>query len=200
MTEVCIACGGWAVRERMTSVADIRSFLSQTAPAQPIPNWIFATLDLFEQEDVPATYFYSRCRTCQSIFSKNRLEDTWVLHVAPAVYIQYHQAKNLPSNFIAIGDSVMESNPISGYPISLQFVSSTFTCQSKCRQGLVKAFVGAVTLNAMLARYAPDPSRHLIEFKSVLSPDFSKNFFAALATRTGHVWSVFLSPALPCLK
>ena len=50
------------MHERITSIADIRTFLSEMVSSRPLPKWLFAMLDLFEQEDVPATYVYTRCR------------------------------------------------------------------------------------------------------------------------------------------
>ncbi|KAF8510624.1 hypothetical protein JB92DRAFT_2831512 [Gautieria morchelliformis] len=130
-------------------VADLRSFMSHLVPARPIPGWVHAMLDLFEQEDVPATYCFSRC--------------------PPTIYIQYHRAKNLPSNFIAVGDSVLQVNPVAG-------------------QGCTKAFVEAVTLNRMLTQCVPNPSQYATSFDDVLPSDFGQRFFAAQAKRTGRLW------------
>ena len=50
------------MHERRTSIADIRAHLSEMNSSQSPPEWLFTMLDLFEQEDVPATYVYTRCR------------------------------------------------------------------------------------------------------------------------------------------
>ena len=67
--QVHMACGGWDMHERRTSIADIRAYLSEMDSSQPPPEWLFAMLDLFEQEDVPATYVYTRCRALGSVAS-----------------------------------------------------------------------------------------------------------------------------------
>ncbi|KAF8510618.1 hypothetical protein JB92DRAFT_2938838 [Gautieria morchelliformis] len=144
-----ITCGGWDFHGRIGCVADLRSFRSQLVPARPIPGWVHAMLDLFEQEDVPAIYCFSRC--------------------PPTIYIRYHRVKNLPSNPIAVGDSVLQVNPVAG-------------------QGCTKAFVEAVTLNRMLTQCVPNPSQYATSFDDVLPSDFGQRFFAAQAKRTGRLW------------
>jgi hypothetical protein len=39
---------------------------------------------------------------------------SWIC-IAPSIFTRYHDANNLPVNFIAIGDSIMKLNPIFGY-------------------------------------------------------------------------------------
>ncbi|KAF8492265.1 hypothetical protein JB92DRAFT_3003916 [Gautieria morchelliformis] len=150
-SSVQFACGGWDVRERMTSIADIKKFLSEMVVLRPVPDWIFRRLELFEQEKVPATYVYARC--------------------PPSVYIQYHLAKNIPSNFIAIGDSVLTLNPVRG-------------------QGCTKACVEAVTLNSLPIKCAATPTGNTKGTGNLLPKDFSRNFFHLQAKRTGALWSV----------
>jgi hypothetical protein len=95
----------------MTSIDDIKKFLSGMVVLSPIPDWIFRLLELFEEEQVPSTYSHARCRT----FILITFELTLITRcAAPSVYVQYHLAKNIPSNFIAIGDSVLKLNPVRG--------------------------------------------------------------------------------------
>ncbi|KAF8497277.1 hypothetical protein JB92DRAFT_2987843 [Gautieria morchelliformis] len=147
-------CGGWDVRKRMTSIADIKKFLSEMVVLRPVPDWIFRLLELFEQEQVPSTYVYARC--------------------PPSVYIQYHLAKNIPSNFIAIGDSVLNINPVRG-------------------QGCTKACVEAVTLNSLLKKCAFTPTGNTKGTGNLLPKDFSRNFFDLQAKRTGALWDTYKS-------
>ncbi|KAF8479823.1 hypothetical protein JB92DRAFT_3102191 [Gautieria morchelliformis] len=153
-SSVQFACGGWDVRERMTSIADIKKFLSEMVVLRPVPDWIFRLLELFEQEQVPSTYVYARC--------------------TPTVYIQYHLARNIPSNFIAIGDSVLNLNPVRG-------------------QGCTKACVEAVTLNSLLIKCAATPTGNTKGTGNLLPKDFSRNFFDLQAKRTGFLWDTYKS-------
>ncbi|KAF8577654.1 hypothetical protein K439DRAFT_535242 [Ramaria rubella] len=144
---ISLGCGGWDFREQMTCVADIRDFVSRIIVTRPIDSWVYKMLDLFEAERVPATYVHSRC--------------------PPSVYIEYHCAKKLPSNFIAVGDSIMQLNPIRG-------------------QGISKACIEAVSLNTLLSRCKVSPG-------GSLPANFSKSFFSLQATRTGALWGVYKS-------
>ncbi|KAJ3737581.1 hypothetical protein DFJ43DRAFT_986982 [Lentinula guzmanii] len=59
----------------------------------PIPQWVFETLDILEECQPEILYSYVSC--------------------PPTTYIQYHRVESLPSNFVAIGDSTMTSKLIS---------------------------------------------------------------------------------------
>ena len=63
---VQFVCGGWDVREQMTSVEDIKNFLSRIKVARPLPKWIYRVLILLDEERVQATYVHARCRTLVS--------------------------------------------------------------------------------------------------------------------------------------
>ncbi|KAF8529996.1 hypothetical protein JB92DRAFT_2859327 [Gautieria morchelliformis] len=151
---VQFVCGGWDVRERMTSIDDIKKFLSEMVVLHPFPDWIFRLLGLFEEEQVPSTYVYARC--------------------PPSVYIQFHLAKNIPPNFIAIGDSVLNLNPVRGH-------------------GCTKACVEAVTLNGLLVKCAATPTGNTKGTGNLLPKDFSRNFFHLQAKRTGALWDTYKS-------
>ncbi|KAF8577660.1 hypothetical protein K439DRAFT_535456 [Ramaria rubella] len=145
-----IGCGGWDILEEMECVADMKASISKIISNRPIPNWIHLMLDLFEAEEVPFTCKLSRC--------------------PPSVYIQYNRAQGLPSNFIALGDSVLQINPIRG-------------------QGCTKSCVEAVSLNALLSQCVPFTNGTHCS----LPADFARNFFAVQASRTGSLWALYKS-------
>ncbi|KAF8492268.1 hypothetical protein JB92DRAFT_3147513 [Gautieria morchelliformis] len=153
-TAIQVTVGGWDVRERMTSIDDIKKFLSQVVFSRPIPEWIPRMLELFDQEHIIPTYVYTRCPA--------------------SVYVQYHLAKNLPSNFIAIGDSVLQLNPVRG-------------------QGCTKACVEAVTLNGLLTKCAATPTGDTKGTENILPRDFGRTFFDLQAKRTGGLWDTYKS-------
>ena len=63
---VQFVCGGWDVHEQLTSVDDIKNCLSRIKVARPLPEWLYRVLDLLDEERVPVTYVFSRCRTLLS--------------------------------------------------------------------------------------------------------------------------------------
>jgi hypothetical protein len=83
-------------------------------------------------------------------------------HAAPidnCTLVEYHKTKNLPQNFVAIGDSIMRSSPVYGL-------------------GVTKACVGAAKLEGILATtQGPD-----------LPKNFSKTFFQRQHACTVWSW------------
>ncbi|KAF8577661.1 hypothetical protein K439DRAFT_1396445 [Ramaria rubella] len=147
-----VVCGGWdnwGASSEITSIAGIREYLSQMTMTHPIGDWVYKMLDLFETEAVPVIYKHSR---------------------SPSVYIEYSRAQGLPSNFIALGDSVLQLNPIRG-------------------QGGTKACVEAVSLNGLLTRSKTSPGKA----RDLLPADFGKTFFSVQAARTGALWETYKS-------
>ncbi|PBK69033.1 hypothetical protein ARMSODRAFT_172347 [Armillaria solidipes] len=88
-----------------------KAFVRSLITEKPIPETFFAMLDMLDE--VKDTMNYSHVRYPGSS------------------YIRYEKAVNLPSNWVALGDSVMRVNPVFG-------------------QGCSKAFFGAVCLNKLL--------------------------------------------------
>ncbi|GJJ16097.1 hypothetical protein Clacol_010376 [Clathrus columnatus] len=86
-------CGGWDRPKRnLTSIHDMKEFISQIGVWRPLPEWITLLLDLFEENKVPFTAKSNSLVSC--------------------TYIPYHLYEDLPSNFVVIGDSGMTTNPL----------------------------------------------------------------------------------------
>ncbi|KAF8577645.1 hypothetical protein K439DRAFT_1639514 [Ramaria rubella] len=145
-----VGCGCWGLVEELQSIADLKVWISKIISNQPIPDWIYSTLDLLEAEEVPFTCKLTRC--------------------PPSVYVRYNRAQGLPSNFIALGDSVLQINPVRG-------------------QGCTKACVEAVSLNALLSKCVPLANGTHCS----LPADFGQKFFAVQAHRTGPLWTLYKS-------
>lgn len=88
-----------------------KAFVRSLIIEKPIPETFFAMLDMLDE--VKDTMTYSQVRYPGSS------------------YVRYERAVNLPSNWVALGDSVMRVNPVFG-------------------QGCSKAFFGAICLNKLL--------------------------------------------------
>ncbi|GJJ12696.1 hypothetical protein Clacol_006940 [Clathrus columnatus] len=139
--------GGWSVTEEVSNMQDIRSFINSFKVYKPLPVWIWTMLDVLEEYNVPLSIEYSRV----------------------ASYIQYNLYNLMPSNFIAIGDSVMRLNPIRG-------------------TGCVKACVEVLTLNGILNGCTAQKGT---EGSTGLPEDFSKRFCELQASRTSSEWNAY---------
>ncbi|PBK60674.1 hypothetical protein ARMSODRAFT_897726 [Armillaria solidipes] len=105
----------------------------------PVPEGFFALLDMLkEAQDT---------MTCSQV------------RFAPSTWIRYERGVNLPSNWIAAGDSVMRVNPIFG-------------------QGCSKAIYGAICLNKLLQTVPVS-----------IPKDFSKKYFRMHADKIEPLWS-----------
>ncbi|KAJ7468269.1 hypothetical protein B0H11DRAFT_1813877 [Mycena galericulata] len=129
-------------RPQPTNLAELKDYVRGLLAVQPIPGWVHELLDMLEEVQDSAVVS--------------------LLKVAPTSYIRYHQATNLPSNWIALGDSVMTLNPLFG-------------------EGCTKAFRCALALHNVL-RAA------LITSGNTLPPDFSTKFFGEQYNKTDLAW------------
>ncbi|KAJ4487208.1 hypothetical protein C8J55DRAFT_451707 [Lentinula edodes] len=110
----------------------------------PIPEWVFETIDILEES--------------QPVIHSSHLR------VPPTAYIRYHQTANLPSNFVALGDSVFSIDPIFG-------------------QGCTKALLGAVALHKVLSTRTPADAKEI-------PGNFSEQFFKEHFNKTDSFWQV----------
>ncbi|KAJ4483586.1 hypothetical protein J3R30DRAFT_3698456 [Lentinula aciculospora] len=129
------------------SLEAMRSLIqSFKAYKDPIPQWVFKTIDILDE--------------CQPEIHASHVR------VPPTSYIQYHKTANLPSNFVALGDSVISVDPLYG-------------------QGCTKAFLGAAVLHSVLFAKL---KAHTTE----LPTDFSEQFFKEQFNKTDSFWQVTL--------
>ncbi|KAF7322192.1 hypothetical protein MKEN_00743700 [Mycena kentingensis (nom. inval.)] len=123
------------------NVDELIAYMHGLYTVEPIPDWIFE--------------FVGRLR---------EIEDTSLLSlvkVPPTTYVRYHLAQDLPSNFVALGDSVMTVNPIFG-------------------EGCTKAMRCAMALHNILFRAQ--------KTSNAIPSTFSKDFFKLERQRTEYVW------------
>ncbi|KAJ7673966.1 hypothetical protein DFH06DRAFT_1319082 [Mycena polygramma] len=117
----------------------LKTFIEGLTTVAPIPGWVFQIISMLEE-----------VRDSASVA---------LLKIPPTTYVRYHQATNLPSNWVALGDSVMTVNPL-------------FT------EGCTKAFKGALALHNVL-RATPG---------NTLPSDFSTKFFAEQFNKIDLMW------------
>ncbi|KIO25650.1 hypothetical protein M407DRAFT_25024 [Tulasnella calospora MUT 4182] len=139
--QMLIATGGWNDAESPHSVAELRIYVKSLYGQENLPDWTWTLLDFLEEHEEECSPFHAEAR------------------VGPLNWIRWHQAKDLPPNFVAIGDAIMKLNPIYG-------------------QGITKACIDITTLDAILRRI---PS-------SLPLPNLSKPFFNREALRVQGLW------------
>ncbi|KAJ7573670.1 hypothetical protein C8J56DRAFT_981857 [Mycena floridula] len=134
-----LAPGQWGPYTLPENLDEVKEHVRAMVVEKPIPEWFFELLDELDSVNMTSTKVL----------------------VKPASWVQYELAADLPSNFVAIGDSVMQVNPVFG-------------------QGCVKAIMGAITLNTLLCTV---PSGALPE-------GFSDKFFAMQSAKIRPIWDV----------
>ncbi|KAG8928424.1 hypothetical protein FRC02_006917 [Tulasnella sp. 418] len=141
--KVVVLCGGWGLDEGPCSMDEVKYFISTFPATEPIPEYVFNILDKL-------AYLASQLNPI----------------VSPALmtscsYIMYHQVAPgcLPSNFIAIGDSAMQLDPVFG-------------------QGVGKCAVGAACLDTILR-----------STETTNNGDVSRRFFKLQANRMNVPWT-----------
>ncbi|KAF7344200.1 hypothetical protein MVEN_01710500 [Mycena venus] len=121
------------------NVADLKPFVESLNTVHPIPDWVFKVINMLEEVEDSAAVA--------------------VVKIPGTSYVRYHQATNLPSNWVAMGDSVMTLNPLFS-------------------EGCTKAFRGALALHNVLRAIAG----------TTLPSNFSTKFFAEHFDKTDLMW------------
>ncbi|KAF5384566.1 hypothetical protein D9757_006481 [Collybiopsis confluens] len=122
------------------SFTSIRSLLHDLVGTAPVPEWVFQCVDILEEAQVEINYSHVR--------------------IPPSTYIRYHQGINLPSNFVASGDSIMSVDPLFG-------------------QGATKALLGAVSIRTVLSK---------LGYPETIPGNFSELYFKEQHDRTHQYW------------
>ncbi|KAJ3756973.1 hypothetical protein EV360DRAFT_84459 [Lentinula raphanica] len=167
---------------KFESIAAMRELVQDLKTYRdPIPKWIVKALDILEESE-PETSFSH-------------------MFVPPTTYIKYHEVANLPSNFVAIGDSAMSSKLT-----TFDFVLNIWLIMSLSRrftilfngsvdpiygQGCTKALLGAAVLHNALSS---------VSLHMELPKDLSKKFFEANFQKTDNFWQLtrILDYEIPC--
>jgi len=134
---------GWGNPEIPENVEDVKDCLSTIDTDRPVPNWIYDLVDqLLKLKDTMVSYGGTKLPGLN--------------------WIHFERADFVPSNFVAIGDSVMRVNPSFG-------------------QGCTKAVVGAITLDSLLR------SRGMKNRQDIPN-SFSSNFFKLHYNKIADAW------------
>ncbi|KAF9031538.1 hypothetical protein BDZ89DRAFT_1063935 [Hymenopellis radicata] len=144
---VLLCCGGWGSRDLPVNLAGVREYVASIHVTRPLPDWFWTFLEMMsEVEDT---------LTCSAV-------------TAPASYwTHFENVPDLPSNWIAIGDSVSRVNPIYGH-------------------GCPKILLGVLAMNSLLHEASPKGDTKT----SVLPANFSQRFFKKQARRIQTLWNI----------
>ncbi|KAK0501783.1 hypothetical protein EDD18DRAFT_1317898 [Armillaria luteobubalina] len=138
--QLCFSITGSETASELPKTLDEGKAWARTLVTEvPIPEGWYAMLDMLKE--------VQDTMTCSQV------------RYAPSTWIRYERGVNLPSNWIAAGDSVMRVNPIFG-------------------QGCAKAIGGAVCLNKLLQTVPVS-----------IPKDFSKKYFRMHADKIEPVWN-----------
>ncbi|GJE94120.1 hypothetical protein PsYK624_102880 [Phanerochaete sordida] len=110
-----LCCGGWGDVALPRAPGEIEGYVASARGREPIPEWLLEVVRILAEDGAP--HFKP-------------------LKIRPCSYIRYQDAPGLPANFVAVGDAMLQLNPIYA-------------------QGCSKAMMGVVTLNALLAGSEP---------------------------------------------
>ncbi|KLO16201.1 hypothetical protein SCHPADRAFT_848475 [Schizopora paradoxa] len=135
-----IACGGWGNPQIPENIKELEDYFRDFARKADLPAWIFPLA-----EELVKIEKY----TCK------------IAKIPRMSYIRYHDAPSLPRNFIAVGDAMMNTNPIFG-------------------QGCGKALIGAIVLDSVLRATATE------SFESI---DIGKKYFETHKEKLDEAWN-----------
>ncbi|KAL4260075.1 FAD-binding domain-containing protein [Pleurotus pulmonarius] len=143
-----LCCGGWGDVHLPKEREDILPYVRSVKGAHPAPLWVVRVVEMLleSEQKGDATITFKP------------------LKIPAPSFVQYHKiTHNLPSNFIAIGDSEMQLNPLFA-------------------QGCSKALFGAMTLNTVLHNVA---SKEL----SRVPKNLSTIYFQRSHTTLEDIWT-----------
>ncbi|KAH7890095.1 hypothetical protein F5I97DRAFT_1801450 [Phlebopus sp. FC_14] len=143
-----ITVGAWSPVDQLPrTLHDVKTFSRSLVLDKPIPEWWFGMLDMLDG--------------CEDTM------ECHPFHVPPSKYFRFHEVSHLPSNFIAIGDSLIHLNPVFGH-------------------GIPSTVLGCIALNKSLNDLATWDGTEV----SLLPADFSRRFFKAQWRKVEQFWCV----------
>ncbi|KIL56560.1 hypothetical protein M378DRAFT_16991 [Amanita muscaria Koide BX008] len=134
-----VVAAGWGLKEHPHDLDEVEAFARSLKFEIPIPEWWYDALHLLKE-------------------AENKMTKK-IASMPPNIYTAFHRAGNMPSNWIAVGDSIMTINPMSA-------------------QGISKILLGVATLNSLLHKEGPGR----------LTENFANQFFHAQAEKIEPMW------------
>ena len=117
---VHISPGAWDIADLPKTIEGVIEFAHSMIMDVPLPEWIFQMLDMLNEDDqVQASISVSYLRVRKYHLPLLAALHSLKISPAPSYYYRFHQAVNLPSNWVALGDSIMRINPVFGCGLDL---------------------------------------------------------------------------------
>ncbi|KAF9047116.1 hypothetical protein BDZ89DRAFT_1058184 [Hymenopellis radicata] len=135
-----LCCGSWGVDDLPRTLEGVKEHARSIKVEKQSTEWLFDLIDMLAEAEDTIKVF--------------------PIKVGPSYWTHYEKAKNLPSNWIAIGDSISRLNPLYG-------------------QGVSKAMLGALSLNTIL---------HQNRTRAELPRNLVKQFFQSHAVKVAPLW------------
>lgn len=117
-SSVQAAFGGWDVSfdEMPKTPTEITAWLKSHRGLRPVEPWVITFFEMLNTangygpaDEIPHQDYRAR----KSLLLHSSPHPAY-FHKAPCIHLQYHRVSDLPSNFVALGDTVMRVNPIWG--------------------------------------------------------------------------------------
>jgi hypothetical protein len=90
-------------RSPPANLAELKVVVEGLNTVEPIPHWVFKVMDMLEEVSDSAAVANLKVGVYFNFFQSAESNN----EPAPTHYVRYHQATNLPANWVALGDSVM---------------------------------------------------------------------------------------------
>ena len=103
---------GWGNAILPTKISELKDFFDNFDESEKIPEWLIEMLDILLEYKDQADTITGPYRKWMGIHRV--IETPYITLIAELSWIQYEKAPYIPSNFIAVGDSVMRLNPVFG--------------------------------------------------------------------------------------
>ncbi|KIY72510.1 hypothetical protein CYLTODRAFT_367537 [Cylindrobasidium torrendii FP15055 ss-10] len=140
---VSVCPGGWGgTGAPLKTVDDIVAHCKALKFTTPMPQWIMDYVEMLHEAEH------------DMVVSQ--------VNVGPSFLLKFHEAKNLPTNYVCLGDVLCRVNPLYGH-------------------GCAKALTGASCINMVLNRTRSSP---------VLPRSFAKDFFKLHAEKLVPMWEL----------
>lgn len=177
-----LCCGGWGDVALPLSPGELDGYVTSVRGREPIPEWLVEIVHILADEG-EAKFKPLKIRE-SLLYSPHHVTEDWCV-LGPCSFIRYQDIKDLPSNFVALGDAMLQLNPIYAYAFFPIFfiVFHRLTCHF--RQGCSKAMMGAVTLNSLLASCIPIPRPGA---KDEMPADFGQKYFRDVSNHGQALW------------
>lgn len=107
-----LCCGGWGDVTLPLEADQIEPYVRSCQGREPVPEWLVDILSRLVKDGSP-TFKPLKISEYQIQWGSCSIRTN--IDVGPCSYIRYQDVPNMPANFVALGDSFLQLNPIYAY-------------------------------------------------------------------------------------